>query len=67
MRDFQIGDQLTFSGRAYFVRGFSPMSVTAPTIQLADAQTGEQIEVALGDLAGKVTPSHFLGADDDAQ
>ena len=56
MRDFHIGDRVTFFGRAYFVRGFSPMSVTRPCIQLEDAQTGEQREVAIDELTGKVPP-----------
>ena len=60
MRDFHIGDRVTFFGRAYFVRGFSPKSITTPTIQLEDAQTGEQLEVAIAGLtgnAGKVSGS----------
>ena len=51
MRDFHIGHRVTFCDRAYFVRGFSPMSVAAPTIQLEDAETGEVIEVAIASLA----------------
>lgn len=52
MRDFHIGDRVTFSGRPYFVRGFSPMSVTPPTIHLEDEQTGEELEVAIDQLTG---------------
>jgi hypothetical protein len=54
MRDFHIGERVTFFGRAYFVRGFSPMSITPPSIQLEDAQTGEQLDVALDELTGKL-------------
>ena len=50
MRDFHIGDRVTFFGRAYFVRGFSPMSVAPPSILLEDAQTGEELEVPLEEL-----------------
>ena len=53
MRDFHIGDRVTFFGRAYFVRGFSPMSIDPPTIHLEDAQTGELVEVAIDDLIGR--------------
>lgn len=56
MRDFHIGDRVTFFGRAFYVRGFSPMGVTTPTIHLEDAQTGELAEVAIDDLRGKVSP-----------
>jgi hypothetical protein len=56
MRDFHIGDRVTLFGRAYFVRGFSPMSVTRPSIQLEDAETGEQLEVAIDELTGNVLP-----------
>lgn len=56
MRDLHIGDRVTFYGRAYIVRGFSPMSITRPTIHLEDAQTGEQLEVAIDELTGKVPP-----------
>jgi hypothetical protein len=53
MRDFHIGDRVTFRGRAYLVRGFSPMSV-APTIHLENAETGEELEVTVDELSGKV-------------
>ena len=48
MRDFHIGDRVTFFGRAFFVRGFSPMSVTRRTIQLQDEQTGEDLVSSSG-------------------
>jgi hypothetical protein len=67
MRDFHIRDRVTFFGRAYLVRGFSPMSVTRPSVQLEDAQTGEQREVAIDELTGKVPPVDFFGAEDDAK
>jgi hypothetical protein len=57
MRDLHIGDRVTFSRRAYFVRGFSPMSITRPTIHLEDAQTGEQLEVALDELIAGMPPA----------
>lgn len=62
MRDFHIGDRVTFFGRVYFVRGFSPASVDPPTIQLAHEQTGELEEVAVDELTGKVPPEGIGGA-----
>ena len=67
MRDFHIGDRVTFFGRAYLVRGFSPMSVTPATMQLEDADTGKQLEIAIDDLTGTGPPLHFFGAEDDAK
>jgi hypothetical protein len=51
MRDFHIGDRVTFSDRAFYVRGLSPMSAPRRSIQLEDAQTGERIEVPVDELA----------------
>jgi hypothetical protein len=62
MRDFHIGDRVTFFGRAFYVRGFSPMSV-APTIHLEDAETGEQLEVTVDEVSGKAPPP-VRGNDD---
>lgn len=53
MRDFHIGDRLTYRGRAFSVRGFSPMSVTRRTLHLEDEQTGEWLEVPVADLVGE--------------
>ena len=68
MRDFHIGDRVTFFGRAFFVRGFSPMGVTMPTIHLEDARTGELVEFAVGELTGKAPPGvmRFPGPKDAA-
>jgi hypothetical protein len=51
MRDFHIGDRVTFSDRPYFVRGFSPMGVPERTIHLEDAETGARIEIAFNESA----------------
>jgi hypothetical protein len=67
MRDFHIGDQVTFFGRAYYVRGLSPMSAPRRSIHLEDAQTGKQLEIAVDDPTGKVSPGHFFGVEDDAK
>ena len=50
-------------GRAYIVRGFSPMSITRPSIHLEDALTGEQIEVAIDELTGKAARSSINAAE----
>ena len=62
MRDFHVGDQVTFFARAFYLRGFSPMSVTPPTIHLEDAQTGEQLEITVDELTGKASPGHTHSA-----
>jgi len=51
MHDIHIGDRVTFLGRTYYVRGFSPMGVPQRTMHLEDAKTGEEIEAAAGELA----------------
>jgi len=51
MRDIHIGDRVTFFGRTYYVRGFSPMGVTQRTMHLEDAETGEEIEAAVDEHA----------------
>jgi hypothetical protein len=51
MRDFHIGDRVTLSGRAFYVRGLSPMSAPRRSIQLEDAETGERIEVPVDEIA----------------
>ena len=50
MADFHIGDRVMLRGRVYFIRGFSPMSVAPPRVQLEDAETGEEIEADADDL-----------------
>jgi hypothetical protein len=63
MRDFHIGDRVTFFGRAYFVRGFSPMSAPRRSIQLEDADTGEGIEIPIDDLARALSVELRAAAD----
>ena len=41
-----IGDCVTFSGRAYLVRGMSPMGAVRRRLQLEELDTGEHIEVS---------------------
>jgi hypothetical protein len=57
MRDLHIGDRVTFLGRAYYVRGFSPFSIAPPMIYLEDAQTGGQLELPVDDLAAALKSS----------
>jgi hypothetical protein len=43
---------VTYFDRAYFVRGFSPMSAARRSIQLENAETGMRITVWADDLTG---------------
>jgi len=51
MRDFNIGDRVTYFDRAHVVRGFSPMSAARRSIQLENAETGMRITVWADELA----------------
>jgi len=67
MRDFHIGHRVTFCGRAYYVRGVSPMSAPRRSLHLEDAHTGRQLEITVDDPTGNVSPVLFFGADDEAK
>jgi hypothetical protein len=47
MTELQIDDRVTYDGRAFSVRGFSPMSVQPPTVRLEEVATGRVITVEL--------------------
>jgi hypothetical protein len=57
MRDFYIGDRVTFLDRAFYVRGLSPMSAPCRSIHLEDVETGERIKVWVDDLAAALQAS----------
>jgi hypothetical protein len=57
MRDFHIGDRVTFLDRAFYVRGLSPMSAPRRSIHLEDVETGERIQVWVDDLAAALQAS----------
>jgi hypothetical protein len=57
MRDFHIGDRVTFFDRAFYVRGLSPMSVARRSMQLENADTGERSEVWVDELASALPAS----------
>jgi hypothetical protein len=48
----EIGDLVTYQGRAYVLRGLDPMSVPDRRAELEDPQTGEVIFVPLAEVSG---------------
>ncbi len=46
----QIGDTVTWRGKAYVLRGFEPMSVDDRRAELEDPDTGEWILVPLEEV-----------------
>jgi hypothetical protein len=46
----QLGEKLMWEGRAYIVRGFTPMSVPERRVLLDDAKTGRRIWASLADV-----------------
>jgi hypothetical protein len=49
----EIGDLVTYRGRAYVLRGLDPMSVDSRRAHLEDAATGERMWVDLTELEGE--------------
>jgi hypothetical protein len=45
-----IGDLVLYQGRAYYLRGLDPMSVSNRQALLEDAQTGEEVSVPADDV-----------------
>ncbi|MGH2971589.1 MAG: hypothetical protein ACRDLE_05570 [Gaiellaceae bacterium] len=45
-----MGDDVTFNGRVYRVRGISPMSASPRRVLLEDVETSENVEAPLDDL-----------------
>ena len=50
MTDIRVGDDVTYDGRVYRVRGISPMSASPRRVLLEDAETGENVEAPLDEL-----------------
>ena len=48
--DMRIGDQVTYEGRRYVLRGLDPMGVPDRRADLEDAETGERIRVPVAAL-----------------
>jgi hypothetical protein len=47
----EIGDLVTYQGRAYVLRGLEPMSVPDRRADLEDPETGEEISVPLTEVS----------------
>ena len=47
----EIGDLVTYKGRAYVLRGLDPMGVPDRHVQLEDPATGEQLSVPLAEVS----------------
>jgi hypothetical protein len=47
----EIGDLVTYQGRAYVLRGLEPMSVPNRRAELGDPESGEVILVPLTELS----------------
>lgn len=50
MTEIHVGDEVTYEGRVYRVRGISPMSATPRRVLLEDVATSETVEAPLDDL-----------------
>ena len=46
----EIGSLVTYQGRAYYLRGLDPVSVTERRAELEDAFTGARISVPLDEV-----------------
>lgn len=54
MSDIHVGDDVTFHGHVFNVRGLSPMSATPRRVLLEDRETGETIEALLDELEAEL-------------
>ena len=50
MSEIHVGDDVTYLGRVFRVRGISPMSASPRRVLLEDGDTGEVFEVAVSEL-----------------
>lgn len=50
MTEIHVGDDVTYLGRVFRVRGISPMSASPRRVLLEDGDTGEVFEVAVSEL-----------------
>jgi hypothetical protein len=51
----EIGDLVTYKGRAYVLRGLDPMSVPDRRADLQDPDTGERLTVAFEEVSDPPT------------
>ena len=51
LRNMEIGSLVTYQGRAYYLRGLDPMSVSDRQAELEDVFTHERISVPLDEVA----------------
>jgi hypothetical protein len=49
----EIGDLVTYRGKAYVLRGLEPMSVPDRRAELEDPETGEAVVVPLAEVSPK--------------
>ena len=49
----EIGDLVTYQGRAYVLRGLEPMSVPNRRAELEDPESGEVIAVPLAEVSSQ--------------
>ena len=54
MSDIHVGDDVSFHGHVFNVRGLSPMSATPRRVLLEDRETGETIEAPLDELEAEL-------------
>jgi len=66
MSDIHVGDDVTFRGRAYVVRGLSPMSASPRRALLKDVETGENVEAHLDELSPPESAQHFQAGEGPA-
>jgi len=48
-----IGDLVLYQGRTFYLRGLDPMGVPERRAILEDAQTGEEVQVPLGEVEAR--------------
>jgi hypothetical protein len=56
LRLMEIGSLVTYNGRAYYLRGLDPMSVSDRRAELEDVFTHERISVPLEDVVDPHPP-----------
>ncbi len=56
MHDFTVGGEITYRGRAYRIRGISPMGAVERRVLLEDVETHEHIEATFDELRDEQPP-----------
>ena len=57
LNELSVGARVVYHERSFVVRGFSPMGVVPQRLWLADAETGDQFEVAPEEVLVEREPS----------